>query len=272
MLRSRLAAVAAVVALAAAAQPASAQESLAAPATAGGPHFTGAQSTAFAFQIEQELTRRGAGLAVVFRSGRPRDKLPKGIAYTHGAFWVRRAFTEPDGKVTFGYLVYNLYAGDGVATPPDQSTLVQDFPTDFTPGSAMDDVAILIPTPAMQAKIVAAIDGPAYEAMHIDSYSLIANPLLPLHQNCNSFMLDVIAAAGWGIDNPATIRARLKARYTPATVSVGAVERLLAPMSDPRVKTDDQGLTLRTATYESIAAFMRAQGWLATTYSLTFKP
>ncbi|CAN5138638.1 hypothetical protein BH09PSE2_BH09PSE2_07750 [soil metagenome] len=271
MSRVRLAFAVSAAFLAAAPVAARAQESLAAaPATA--PHFTGAQSTAFAFQIEQELTRRGAGLAVVFRTGRPRDKLPKGIAYTHGAFWVRRAFTEPDGKITNGYLVYNLYAGDGVATPPDQSTLVQDFPTDFTPGSAMDDVAILIPTPAMQAKIVAAIDGPVYEAMHIDSYSLIANPLSPLHQNCNSFMLNVIAAAGWGIDNPATIRARLKARYTPTTVSVGAVERLLAPMSDPRVKTDDQGLTLRTATYASIAAFMRAQGWLATTYTLRFQP
>ena len=226
---------------------------------------------AFAAQIEGDLTRRGAGLAVVFRTGRPRDKLPKGVAYTHGAFWVRQAVSEPDGSTSTAWSVYNLYAGDGVQWAPDQSQLVQDFPTDFTPGSAMDDVAVIVPTPEMQRRIAELIPTPAYEGLHIESYSLIANPWKSLHQNCNTFMLDVIAAAGWRTTDPVRVRALEKARFTPAVVSVGLVERLLAPMSDPRIKTDDQSGPLRTATYESITAFMRKSGWLQTTYNIRFR-
>ena len=49
---------------------------------------------------------------MVFRTGRARDKLPKGIAYTHGAFWVYRDIQTADGATAHGYAVYNLYAGD----------------------------------------------------------------------------------------------------------------------------------------------------------------
>lgn len=259
---------AAAAALALAASPAAAQDSISTPAAVA--HFTPAQAAAFSKQIERDLASRGARVAMVFRTGRARDKLPKGIAYTHGAFWVYRDITGTDGRVVHGYAVYNLYAGDGKAWKADESRLVQDFPVDFASGSAVDDVAIIVPSPEMQRRIVAVIDGPAYAALHNPSYSLIANPLRSEHQNCNSFMLDVVGSAAWETTDRAQLRADERAHFTPSVVEASGLMRLFAPMVDPRVKTDDQSGPLRTATYESMAAFMRDNGLLEAAYTFTF--
>jgi hypothetical protein len=264
-----LAAGALAAAVAGLAAPARAQDSLAHPAPVA--HLSPAESQRFAAQIEADLTAKGAQVAVVFRTGRPRSELPKGIRYTHGAFWVAREYTEPDGSRTKGYSVYNLYVGDGVEWPADESRLVQDFPTDFTPGSAVDDVAVIIPTPALQVRIAALIDSPAYEGLHNPAYSLIANPWVARYQNCTTFMLSVISGAAWGLTDPAAITARLRRRYAPTIVSLGGLQRLIGPMLDPRVRMDDQSATLRTAAYESMAIFMRGEKMLKTTYTITFQ-
>jgi hypothetical protein len=124
--------------------PAAAQDSSARSVAA---HFTAAEAAGFSKQIEKDLAAHGARVAMVFRTGRPRSQLPDGIAYTHGAFWIYRTITTADGQSLSGYAVYNLYAGDGNAWPKTQSRLVQDFPFDFTRGSAVDDVAVIVPSP-----------------------------------------------------------------------------------------------------------------------------
>lgn len=248
--------------------PARAQDSVSTSAKSR--HFTPEEVARFSKQIENDLAGRGARVAIVFRAGRARETLPKGIAYTHGAFWVYRDVRTAEGAVEPGYAVYNLYAGDGKAWPTTTSRLVQDFPFNFTNGSSVDDVAVIIPSPEMQRRILGVIDSPTYAALHNPSYTLIANPLSSKHQNCNGFMLDVIASAVWQTPDREQIRANLKAHYTPTTVQAGAVMRLFAPLADPRLKTDDQSGPLRTATYESMAAFMRDNGLLQATYSVTF--
>ncbi len=247
-----------------------AQDSFSTPA--GVSHFTAAQAARFSKQIEQDLASRGVRVAMVFRTGRPRDKLPEGISYTHGAFWIYRDIKTSDGAVTPGYAVYNLYAGDGKAWPADQSRLVQDFPLDFARGSAVDDVAVIIPSPEMQRRMLALIDSSTYEALHNRSYSLVANPWRPLHQNCNNFMLNIVAAAAWETTSPDQIRADLQAHYRPTIVKAGPIIRFIGPLTDPRLKTDDQSGPIRTATYESMAAFMRDNGLLEAAYNLPFKP
>jgi hypothetical protein len=79
------------------------------------PHLTIEAAAAFAKQIEEALAAKGVRLAMVFRTGRPRDKLPKGISYTHGAFWAYVPITTAAGETIYGYAVYNLYHGDGAA-------------------------------------------------------------------------------------------------------------------------------------------------------------
>ena len=266
MIRSTAAALAAALALGAGA-PAFAQDSSAHAVAA---HFTGPQAALFSKQIEKDLAARGARVAMVFRTGRPRAQLPEGIAYTHGAFWVYRTITTADGRQLSGYAVYNLYAGDGRAWPKNRSRLVQDYPFDFARGSAVDDVAVIVPSPEMQRRIVAVIDSPAYEQLHNPDYSLVANPWRSKHQNCNNFMLDVVGAAAWQTDDPARITADLKAHYQPTLVKAGPLMRLFGPIADSRLKTDDQDGPIRTATYESLAAFMGENGLLEAAYTLNF--
>lgn len=236
------------------------------------PHLTAEQAARFSKQIEQTLADKGARVAIVFRTGRTRDKLPKGISYTHGAFWAYVPITLTSGERVNGYAVYNLYHGDGTTLAKDRSYLAQDFPIDFVRGTAVDDVAVIIPSPEMQRRIVQIMASPSYAALHNPSYSLIANPLETKYQNCNSFMLNVIAAAAWETTGPQQIRANLAQHYKPTRIAVGPVQRLIGPMADSRLKTDDHKGKLATATYESMSAFMQKNGLLTDSFVLNRTP
>ena len=255
-------------ALSAAAVPASAQDS---SVRAISQHLSAEQAAAFSKQVERDLAAKGARVAMVFRAGRMRDQLPEGIAYTHGAFWVYRDIKTADGGTIKGYAVYNLYAGNGTDWSKIESRLVQDFPLDFTRGSTVDDMAVIIPSPEMQRRILAVIDSPTYQAVHNPAYSLVANPWSRKYQNCNNFMLNVIGAAIWQTDDPLQITANLKAHYEPTVVKTNAVMRLFGPIADQRLRTDDQDGTVRTATYESMAEFMRENKLLQEAYVLNFQ-
>ncbi len=225
---------------------------LSAPAAAA--HFTPEGAARFAKQVENDLAQQGARVAIVFRSGRARSQLPAGMSYTHGAFWVYQTIHLADGREAPGYAVYNLYVGDGAEART--SRLAQDFPINFTIGAATDDVAIIVPTPEMQRRILLIMGSPAYEQLHQPSYSLVANPFELRHQNCNTFMLDVVAAAAWETTSPAQIAANLRAHFTPTEVNVSGIQRVFGPLFDPRVQVDDQRERIITAGYESMSAFM----------------
>lgn len=255
--------------IAACALPAAAQDS---SARAIAPHFTPEQAAAFSKQVERDLAAKGARVAMVFRAGRMRDQLPEGIAYTHGAFWVYRDIETADGGTMKGYAVYNLYAGDGKAWSKIESRLVQDFPLDFTRGSTVNDMAVIVPSPEMQRRILAVIDSPTYAKVHNPEYSLVANPWARKYQNCNNFMLNVVGAAIWETDNPQQITANLKAHYKPTVVKANGLMRFFGPIADQRLRTDDQDATIRTATYESMAVFMRENKLLQEAYIFNYQP
>jgi hypothetical protein len=235
-------------------------------------HLTAEQAAAFSKQVERDLADRGTRLAIVFRTGETRDMLPDGISYTHGAFWTFVPISLDDGRVINGYAVYNLYHGDGKTLAMDKSYLHQDFPIDFVAPSAVDDVAVIVPTAEMQRRILSIMDSPTYRALHIEPYSLVSNPHDIRYQNCTEFMLDIIAAAAWETADMAQIKANLKQHFRPTKVKTSLIERFLAPLAEDRIKTDDQGSTIITATYESMAAFMRDNGLLKEAYILRRRP
>lgn len=231
-------------------------------------HLSVEEAADFAKQIERDLAAREARLAIVFRCGRARDALPEGIAYTHGAFWAYVPINTAEGEQTHGYAVYNLYHGDGESLPRDQSYLHQDFPLDFVRGTAVDDVAIIVPSPEMQRRVLHIMASPLYEQLHVASYSLVSNPLDPRHQNCNEFMLDVLAAAAWEQTDYTQIKANLRRHFRPTRVRTNLFERIFGPMSDPRLKMDDQRGAVVTTTYESMARFMQDNDLVQEAYVL----
>ncbi|WP_246050531.1 DUF2145 domain-containing protein [Asticcacaulis tiandongensis] len=226
----------------------------------------------FAKQIEQELATKGARVAIVFRSSQPHEKLPDGVSYTHGAFWVYSDLKTPDGRTLKGYAVYNLYHGNGETLPKNLSYLKQDFPYDFVKGSAEEDVAVLIPTPEMQRRLLGMIGTKDYEALHVPDYSLVSNPHDPRYQNCVEFMLDIIAAVTWETKDYAQIKANLAAHFEPTPIRTNLVQRALGPAVDSRIRLDDQKGGIETATSESLSAFMTTHGLLSETYVLDYRP
>ena len=225
---------------------------------------------AFAKEIERELADRGARIAIVFRPGRAPEDMPEGIRYTHGAFWVLQPIETADGGFVSGYAVHNLYSGaDGV---PDRSFLRQDLPFDFTRPMAIAEAGIIIPTPEMQRRLIAILSSPTYAALHQPAYSLVSNPHDPRFQNCNEFMLDVIASAAWETTDRLQIKANLAAHFTPSPVAVDPFQRLFGPMFDQRLKTEDHRGGIATTTYGSMSAFMTKFGLADASFAFRHEP
>jgi hypothetical protein len=230
--------------------------------------LTPQEAADFSKEIERRLAADGVRVAMVFRTGFPRDQLPRGIDYTHGAFWIYREIVTKDGGTRHGYAVYNLYNGDGHDLPRSESFLKQDWPLDFVRGTAVDDVGVIVPSPEMQRRILAVIDSATYEKLHNPSYSLVANPAATVHQNCTTFLLDVVASAAWRTDDQTQIAANLRAHFEPQKIEVGGIKRVFGPMVDDRLRTDDQSGPIYTATYASLAEFMKKYGLLKASYAI----
>jgi len=228
-----------------------------------------ADAAEFSKQIERELAERGARVAIVFRSGRPRDRLPDGVRYTHGAFWVYTTFQTTAGERVNGYAVYNLYVS---GEDPSVSYLQQDLPIDFTRPMQVGQAGVIVPTLGVQARIREVMASPDYEALHQPAYSLISNPHDPRFQNCNEFMLDVVAAGLWRTADRAQLKSNLAAHFQPAELRTGFLQRLFAPMVDSRLKTEDHGAQIRTTTFRSMGAFMEANGYADAVFELDYAP
>ena len=81
-----------------------------------------------------------------------------------------------------------------------------------------------------------------------------------------------MAVGIWGTDDPDRIALDLKAHYKPTIVKANAVLRFFGPIADKRLRTDDQNGPIRTATYESLAAFMKDNGLLQESYIFNYQP
>ncbi|MAK62294.1 MAG: hypothetical protein CMK09_15095 [Ponticaulis sp.] len=239
----------------------------AAQSSPGNPEYlTVEQAADFSKQIERTLADKGARVAMVFRSGRSRDRLPDNVKYTHGAFWVYQDIQREDGSLMKGYVVYNLYHGDGETLPKTQSYLEQDFPFDFTGASSVDDVAVIIPDPQIQRRMLNIMASDDYEGLHVKEYSLISNAADAEYQNCNEFMLDIVAAAAWQTSDYPQIKANLAAHFDGTEIETNLLERIFAPVADERIRTGDHTGKIKTVTYESLAGFLAKHGLLQETY------
>jgi hypothetical protein len=146
----------------------------------------------YAKQVEQELAKRGARVAIVARVGQAPEDLPSGIEYTHVAFWVYSEMTLPSGETINGYAVHNLYQ---LANDASESELVTDFPVEFFGDVYELRAGIIIPEPAVQQRLIEFIGSQNYKGLHVPNYSLIANPHQRKFQNCTNFVLNSLVGA-----------------------------------------------------------------------------
>ena len=83
----------------------------------------------FAKQVELTAAKQGARAFIIARVGRAEKDLPKGIHFTHTAIAIYSAITLENGEIVKGYAIHNLYQD---AEHPDKSSLVVDYPVDFS--------------------------------------------------------------------------------------------------------------------------------------------
>lgn len=220
----------------------------------------------FANRVQRDLAARGANVAIVSRVGRDPSVLPDGINYTHVAFWVYARITRADGSTGQGYRVYNLYQREGDLT---QSDLVQDTPGDFFAGAHSLDAGVIIPDPRLQRKLLDVIASPTYAALHNANYSVLANPRTTQFQNCTEHTLDVLMAALYDTRDRDRIKANIAAYFTPQPVPINGLQRLFAPAASQALTTADHGAQVGTATFGSIARFMKQNDLADEIYRIT---
>lgn len=239
-------------------EPAPAAESSRAPTTQ--PHHPLPVVVAHTKATERVIAAEGATVAIVGRIGRDPAKMPVGMRYTHVGFWVYSAITagdDPKGPPLMGYATYNLYQEDQA---PERSRLVQDFPVDFMLPAYDLSTGVIIPKPEVQAVLQQVILSPTYARLHNPRYSVIANPVVDRYQNCTAFVLDVLFSGLYGTEDKKQIKANVAAYFRPHPVEVSGGKRLLASLFVREVATADHGPQIRTATWETIAAFMAEHG------------
>jgi len=215
--------------------------------------FKPEEIVAFAKKVEKTLGQKGARVAIIARVGRPRNKLPEGISFTHTAIAVYSQITTADGRNIPGYAIYNLYQRAG---KPDVSDLIQDFPVDFFAGVEVLEAGIIIPSPELQKRLLAVIASPTYKALHNPNYSVIANPFTLDFQNCTEFTLDLVTAAIYETSDLKVIKANEKAYFEPQPININPLKLLFGSMFVADVATSDHPGSPVTSTFTTIGNFL----------------
>ena len=219
-----------------------------------GGHFKTEDVVKFSKKVEKAMAEKRAEVAIVARVGRPREKLPEGMSYTHTAFAVYSTITTNDGRQIPGYAMYNLYQR---TKEPDVSDLVQDYPADFFAGVEVLEAGVIIPSSKMQKRLLKVIMSPTYKKLHNPRYSIIANPFTLDFQNCTEHTLDVVFAAIYDTDKIKVIKSNEKAYFEAQPVKVNSVKLALGSLFASDVKISDHPGRPVTATFEAIGRFLK---------------
>lgn len=219
--------------------------------------FEPEQIVRLAKKVETTLAESGARVALVARVGRPREKLPEGIRFTHVAFAVYSKIQLDNGKTVPGYAVYNLYQRDDQKNVSD---LIQDYPIDFFAGSQELEAGIVLLSPKLQKRLLQVITSEAYSSMHNPRYSCISNPFTTAYQNCTEFVLDVLFGAIYQVDDKKQIKLNERAYFRAQPVNKNPLLLLGGSIFSSEVAISDHpNGKIETATFSTIANFLIQQ-------------
>lgn len=207
----------------------------------------------FAKQVERVAAEKGAYAFIIARQGRPESELPEGIEFTHTAIAVYSNITLDDGTTVPGYAIHNLYQ---MAEDRDHSRLVTDYPVDFFWGAQALKTGIIIPSLAVQQRLVDIYTAGEDKKLHNPNYSVIANPFNSRYQNCTEFTLDVVNAAIYHTTETTQLKANAKAYFTAQPVKVSRLKLGLGSLFADGLHTSDHKRRIETATFHSMARYL----------------
>jgi hypothetical protein len=208
------------------------------------------------------LDAEAPAAAIVARSGLDLDRF--GIRYSHAGLALAAGAGTP-------WAVRQLYYDCGERRPQ----LYDQGLAGFVAGSHAPDrgfISIVLPPPDAAATLAAtALDRPRALRLLAARYNAVAHAWSLSYQNCNQWLVELIAAAEGGLADGADLRARAQhwlraAGYAPAVVDVGSHLVMFGAGFVPWVQLDDRPeaerytLALTLSLPRSIDAFAR-QRW-----------
>lgn len=210
--------------------------------------------TGFAKGVEKIAANQGARAFIIARQGRPTKDLPEGIQFTHTAVAIYSNITLDSGEIVRGYAIYNLYQE---ADNADVSRLIQDYPVDFYSGAQELTAGIIVPDSKVQLALVELVNSGDFKKLHNPKYSVVANPHNAQRQNCTEFTLDMINAAIYDTTDITRLKTNAKNWFEPQKVNISRFKLALGGLFSAGVTTRDHSGDIKTATFTSIAHYLK---------------
>jgi hypothetical protein len=221
----------------------------------------------FAKMVEKSLASKGARVAIVSRVGRSTDELPKGVYFTHVAFWVYSSIQTADGRTIPGYHIFSLYQRNDELNVSD---LVNDYPVDYFWGVQELKAGIIIPKPKLQKAIIEVIYSDSYKKLHNPKYSVVASPFNNQYQNCTELTLDVVLSALYETDNMDQLKVNANEYFTPTKIQLSPLKSFLGALFVDDFTSSDHKDGIETATFTSIRKFMQKYELTQKAYSIKY--
>ncbi len=213
----------------------------------------------FAAIARRELEASGQDVALIARSGIDLSRF--NLRYSHAGVSLKASGNAP-------WSVRQLY----FACDEGRPRLYDQGLAGFVLGG--DDPSVgyvsIVWLPREQAATLerAALDNARALRLLAADYSANAYPFSLRYQNCNQWVIEMLAAAWGGLDDDAALRARAQAwllsqHYNPQAIDVGSHALMFAGHFIPWIHYDDHpeqdryALSLRTSLPTSIEAFVR---------------
>lgn len=212
----------------------------------------------FAAVLREELAGVGDGVALVSRSGLDLSRFD--IRYSHAAL----AWRSEAGAWSARQLYY--------ACDEKRPRIFDQGLAGFALGTddpALGYVSVVrLPDEAIAALRPALLDGPRVQHLLASQYSASAYAFSVRYQNCNQWVMEMLAA-GWGdLPDGDDLRARAQtwlrdARYAPQPVQVGSRLLMLASHFVPLLHLDDHpdqdrsAMQLHISLPSTVEAFVR---------------
>ena len=208
----------------------------------------------FAKDVEIYAANEGARAFIIARVGRLEKELPEGIKFTHTAVAVYSTITLETGEQVNGYAIHNLYQK---TSQLDKSELVVDYPIDFFWGVNNLKAGIIIPTPALQNRIIEVIASGKDKQIHNENYSVIANPFNDIFQNCTEHTLNVINASIYQTTDINQLKLTATEHFKPQKVKANRFKLMLGNWFIDDVSTKDHSGKIYTTTFLSIGRYLQ---------------
>jgi hypothetical protein len=209
-------------------------------------------------KTREQLDQAGAEVALLGRVGS--DLSEHGLRYSHMGVVQR---DHPGGR----WLVTHLLNHCGMA---DSALFVEGLGNFYLDDPFAYETVIVVPSPAVQQKLLEALASNLPMTVYGSSYSMIAYPFSTRYQNSNQWLLELIAASlvsKEGAVGRADAQRWLKEMgYTPSSIGIPPLKRAGARLFSANVRFDDHSAEewrngrYQVVTVESIIGFLAAMG------------